>query len=126
LGRNAREFIERVQKDQERLLGKHLLRRKVEEGRRSQEEGEMNRRATEQDGHKREERKLKAESNLLLIKERVKLAKLINRHELDCIRPTQSPKDVRFSLRDKEDESRREDKSKKDAVVTDRLVHLKD
>jgi exonuclease III len=126
LGRNAREFIERVQKDQERLLGKHLLRRKVEEGRRSQEEGEMNRRATEQDGHKREERKLKAESNLLLIKERVKLAKLINRHELDSTRPTQSPNDVRFSLRDKEDESRREDKCKKDAVVTDRLVHLKD
>jgi len=34
LGRNAREFIERVQKEQERLLGKHLLRRKIEEGRR--------------------------------------------------------------------------------------------
>ena len=34
LGRNAREFIERVHKEQERLLGKHLLRRKIEEGRR--------------------------------------------------------------------------------------------
>lgn len=37
LGRNARDFIERVQKEQERLLGKHLLRRKIEEGRRADE-----------------------------------------------------------------------------------------
>ena len=47
LGRNAREFIERVQKEQERLLGKHLLRRKIEEGRREAQEGSEGRRAIE-------------------------------------------------------------------------------
>ncbi len=35
LSRQARDFIERVQKQQENLLGKHLLRKKKEERKRS-------------------------------------------------------------------------------------------
>jgi hypothetical protein len=72
-----------VQKDQERLLGKHLLRRKIEEGRRADEEGIEGRKAIEEKDLKREERRLKAENNLLIMKEKVKLAKIIHRQPLE-------------------------------------------
>lgn len=130
LGRNAREFIERVQKEQERLLGKHLLRRKVEEGKRALEEGEEGRRAAEETEQKREERKMKAEANLLLMKEKVKLAKLIHHHPLEDS-DHKNPKDFRYSLRGAEAKKERpraeiEKMRELNRVATDRLANLKE
>ena len=98
LGRNAREFIERVQKEQERLLGKLLLRRKVEEGRRAAEEGLEGRKVAEETDLKREERRLRAEGNLLVMKEKIKLAKLVHRQPAEA-ESSVKLKNCRFSLR---------------------------